>query len=162
MKLELACVAVSLSILAASVAGCGDDDFLEELPVADASVDASLGAALDAAAEAGLADAGDPGALQACQECIFNDCGPALIACLSDETCRTLATCAITSNCLQDPPSCIPLCLQAQDLEPAEIIEQLVMLQQLATSCTGCFDVCQNAVPGGLPGLDGGLGSGLP
>lgn len=157
MKLELASVVLSFAILGAAVVGCGDDDYVEELPVADASIDATTDAGVADAASP--ADAGDPlEALLQCQDCIVNGCGPALVACLTDETCRDLATCAITSNCLSDPASCIPLCLTGAGLEPAEIVKQLLLLQQLATQCTGCFETCQEAIPGG--GLDGGLGDG--
>ena len=155
MKLEVACVALSFAVLGAAVAGCGDDDYVEELPIADASVDATTDAS---SSDAGPAtDAGNPlEALLQCQDCIVNGCGPALVACLTDETCRELATCAITSNCLDNPVSCIPLCLEGRDLTPAEIGQQLLLLQQLATQCTGCFETCEGALPSGP--LDGGFG----
>lgn len=156
MKTEVACVCLSLGILGATLVGCGDDDFIEELPSVDASTDAatSSSGASDAATEAGETDAGNPAALEQCQNCIFQDCGPALIECLLDETCRELATCALTNNCLEDLASCVPLCIDSVGSSPGEVIEQLLMLQRIATSCTSCFDICQDAIPGG--GLPGG------
>lgn len=161
MKLEVATVSAALVIFAASVTACGDDDYVPEEPVVD--TDAGTVApppVVDAAADAADAevDAGEPGAsLEQCQECIFNGCGPALLECVLDPTCRELATCVLTSGCLDDLQSCVPTCLDAADLSPAEIIQQLVLLQKLATTCTSCFQTCQDALPGGLGG-DGGLG----
>jgi len=95
-------------------------------------------------------DAGDPlQALAECQACLFEDCGPALVSCLGDETCRSIAQCALTSSCLPDLASCAAECILPLDLEPAEALQQLLLLQQLATSCTSCLATCQSAVPSG-------------
>ena len=157
MKLEVAFVSAALAVLAGSVAACGDDDFVPEEPAVEA--DASLPPPVDASAEDADADAaGDAGsAIEQCQECIFTDCGPALLECVTDPTCRELATCVLGSGCLDDLQSCVPACLEGANLTPAELIQQLLLLQNLATSCTSCFQTCQGAVPGGAGG-DAGLG----
>lgn len=151
MKLEVACVCLSLGILGASLVGCGDDDYVEDVPLADASVDAAQPPLIDAGSDASAVDAStDPDAITQCQTCIFQDCGPALIECLLDETCREIATCVLGNDCLDDLQSCIPLCVDLEDLSPAELLQRLVMLQRIATSCTSCLDTCRDAVPGGL------------
>ncbi len=156
MQLEVATVSAALAIFAGSLTACGDDDFFPDEPVVD--TDAGIVAPeVDAALEDAASDAAVGATIEQCQECIFAGCGPALIECVVDPTCRELATCVLTSGCLDDLQSCVPACLGEADLTPAEIIQQLVLLQKLATTCTSCFQTCQDALPGGLGG-DGGLG----
>lgn len=161
MKLHVVLVAGWLAGFAGLIAGCGDDDYVETFPETDASVlDATVPAA-DAATDAGdAADADDAASpLAQCQSCILDDCGPTLVACLTDPTCRSIATCALTTNCLSDLPSCIPQCITPLGLEPGEVLQEILLLQQLATQCTTCFASCQDALPpgivpdGGFPGL---------
>lgn len=152
---------VTAFALALVAPGCGDDDVVMPSDPVDATVDSAPPVDAGSPDAESDADAGDPQvAIEACTDCVVDQCVPALFSCLQDEGCRELALCVITSNCLSDLPSCVPTCLDASGGDPTEIIEQLLALQTLAEACTGCVETCRAAIPGGF---DGGFpGGGFP
>lgn len=147
--------------------GCGSDDASITPPSdgADASGDESRNA--DASRtddgsslppDATLTDASVdasfpplPPAFQQCGTCMQMTCAPEIAACEADPYCTQLIECSITSGCLQsDPSSCVPSCAQSLGLTQKETLQEVKLLQSIATTCASCLAEC--------PHPDGGDG----
>ena len=150
-------VVLAAGVFAGSVVACGDDDYVppehgddDDTIIVDASLPTDATVTPDPDAGVDVPDASTD-AIEQCQSCIFDGCGPALVGCVLDEDCRTLITCVLQSNCLGDLPSCVGQCVS--EVGETDVLADVLKLADIAKQCSECATTCEGAF-----GIDAGLG----
>ncbi len=160
--------AVVAALAAVVVAGCGSRGPLDsEGTAVDAGMEATVEADIpDVTPDRGPPDAGvdaPPGPLD-CATCVGQQCGPLILTCLLDTSCRTILQCA-AQKCFGGAgggggggaggvdPVCLLQCASGQGKGAGEALQVVQCLTQT------CSDKC-GGILGGLGGFGGQGGPG--